>query len=313
MELRHLRYFQAVAQTLSFSRAAAQLRIAQPAVSRQIVALEDELGLKLFERTTTRVRLTDAGRHFLGEVDRLLAHLAIAVTGTQQIASGRGGQLNLGIDWRISVPQIPAAVLALRSELPHVTTNFVELNAHAQIEALRDGRIHVGFVHPGVLGSRADFGIQPLYTAAIKAVVSPRSPLAGAGSVALRDLREQTWLRLEEKNHPGFRSFITQLCHPALFSPKFGRTANSIEGMLALVAMGDGICLIPSSLVRQNHPDLVLLDTDCPPFEVHAIWRKDAPSESRTRLLELLSASLGPRAAAAPAAKRRAPKLTGAA
>jgi DNA-binding transcriptional LysR family regulator len=83
--------------------------------------------------------------------------------------------------------------------------------------------------------------------------------------------------------------------------------------MLALVAMGDGICLIPSSLVRQNHPDLVLLDTDCPPFEVHAIWRKDAPSESRTRLLELLSASLGPRAAAAPAAKRRAPKLTGAA
>ncbi len=309
MELRHLRYFQAVAQTLSFSRAAEQLRVAQPAISRQIVALEDELGLKLFERTTTRVRLTDAGRNFHTEVDRLLAHLAIAITGTQQIASGRGGQLNLGIDWRISVSQIPAAVLALRTELPQVTTNFVELIAHAQIEALREGRIHLGFVHGSALTSRAGLGIQPIYTSAMKAVVSPRHPLAETRSLALRDLRDETWVRLDEKNHPGFRAFVTQLCHPALFTPKFGRIANSIDGMLALVAMGDGICLMPSSLIRKNHSDLVFLDTDCPPFEVLAIWLKDVPSESRTRFLQILGASLEARVSVKPAAKPRAPKL----
>ena len=270
------------------------MRIAQPAISRQIASLEGELGVKLFVRTTTRVRLTDAGRHFHQEVDRILAQLSIAVTGAQEIAGGRGGELNLGSDWRILMPQIPEAVLRYRAVHPRVTVNFVELPVHAQLNALREGQIHLGFVHKAAIGASNDFDSISLGTAEMKAAVSVRHRLADTKSVALHDLKDETWVKLDEKNHPGYRAFMIQLCHPALFTPKFGRMAKSIDGMLALVTMGDGICLVPTSLLTRAHAGLRLLDTDCPPFEFHAIWPKKSPAGPRSDFLKILKESLHP-------------------
>ncbi len=292
MELRHLRYFQAVAETLSFSRAAGRLRIAQSAVSRQVAALEAELGARLFTRSTTRVRLTEAGRHFHAEVERLLAQLAIAVTGAQEIARGRGGELKLGSDWRILLPRLSETVVAYRTANPRVAVNLVELPFHQQIEALRDGRIHLAFVSTNHIASRSDLGTQALYTADMKAVVSTRHPLAETRAVTLRELRHETWVKLDEQNHPGYRTLVLQLCRAARFTPRFGPVARSVEGMLALAATGDGICLIPSSVVTRPNPALRFLDTDCPPFEIHAVWLKDAPSVARVQFLKLLRQNL---------------------
>lgn len=292
MELRHLRYFQVVAETLSFSRASERLHVAQPTISRQIAALEQELDTKLFVRTTTRVRLTDAGKHFKHEIDHLLTQLAIAVTGTQQIARGRAGEFNLGSDWRLLLPQIPEAALRHRKKHPRVSINFVELSVHHQIEALRDGRIHLGFVHKGAIGPRDDLGLQQIYTADMRVAVAASHPLANAASVPLRELKNETWLRLDEKNHPGFRALMLQLCHPALFTPKFGRLSHSLEGMLNLAAMGDGICLIPTSLLSRLHPGLRFIPTDCPPFEFYAVWLKDSPPGPRTSFLKFLRQSI---------------------
>lgn len=303
MELRHLRYFQAVAETLSFSRAAERLRVAQPAISRQIHALEQEIGAKLFIRSTTRVRLTDAGRHFQQEVNRLLAQLAVSVTATQEIARGRRGELNLGSDWRILIPQIAEAVVRYRAEFPQVAVNFVELPIHSQSDALKDGRIHLGFVHQAFVDTRDDLASQPVFSAAMKIVVSAGHPLAGKPFVPLRDLRNEPWIKLDEKNHPGFRSLMIQLCHPALFTPKFGRVAHSIDGMLGLIAVGDGVGLVPSSLISRPNPALRYLDTDCPPFEFHAIWIKDSPPEPRTAFLRLLADLIGPPARPGKSAK----------
>ena len=301
MELRHLRYFQAVARTLSFSQAAAELRVAQSAVSRQVIALEQELGLKLFLRSTARVRLTDAGRHFHQEVDRLLGHLAIAITSAQQIARGHGGDFNIGSDWRILMPHIPEAVVAYRARHPHVSVNFVELRLHAQIEALHDGRIHLGFVHKAAMGDRRGLATQLVSTSEMKAVVSARHPRAQAGRVAMRDLSRETWLKLDEKTNPGFRAFVIQLCHTALFTPKFGRTAQSLEGMLALAAMGDGICVVPAAFITKAHPDLRYLDTDCPPLEISAIWREDSPPAGLAAFLKLLQKTASTRRSPSPA------------
>ncbi|MCX6952075.1 MAG: LysR substrate-binding domain-containing protein [Verrucomicrobia bacterium] len=288
MEFRHLRTFQVVAKTLSFSRAAEELRLAQSAVSRQIIALEAELGFKLFVRTTSHVRLTDAGRHLHSEVDRLLAHLAIAITGAQQIARGHSGELNLGLDWRILMPHVPEAVVAFRRTHPHVTVNFVELRMHAQIEALQDGRIHLGFVHKAIIGSHTELDLQQVYSTKMKLAVAADHPRARSRRVAIRDLRDETWVKLDEKTNPGFRAFVVQLCHPALFTPKFGRAAQSLEGLLALVAVGDGVCLIPAAFVPKTTTDLRYLDTDCPPFELYAIWRKDSPPPGLPDFLTIL-------------------------
>lgn len=288
MELRHLRTFQSVAQHLSFSRAADELRIAQSAISRQIIALEAELGFKLFVRTTTRVRLTDAGQHLSLEIDRLLAHLAIAVTSAQEIAHGRGGELNIGLDWRILMPNLPEAVVAYRKSHPQVTVNFVELRMHAQLAALQEGRIHLGFVHKGIIGAHSGLDLQQIYSSEMKLAVPTGHRLAHAHRVAIRDLRDETWVKLDEKTSPGFRAFVVQLCHPALFTPKFGPTAQSLEGLLALVAMGDGICIVPVAFAPKNQSGLRYLATDCPPFELYAIWRKDAPFGGLPTFLKLL-------------------------
>ena len=267
MELRHLRYFQAVAETLSFSRAAERLRVAQPAVSRRIVALEEEIGCKLFIRTTSRVRLTDAGRHLHAEVGRILAQLSIAVTGAQAIGRGRAGEFNIGSDWRLLFSQMPDAAAAFRSSHPGVSVNFVEIPVHDQIEALSAGRIHLGFVHQALAVPRAGFDYASMLKVDMKIVIPANHRLAGGKFAAMRDLRKETWLKLDEKNHPGYRTIMIQLCHPALFTPKFGRVTGSVDGMLALVALGEGICVLPTSLTGRPHPGLRYLDTDCAPFE----------------------------------------------
>jgi DNA-binding transcriptional LysR family regulator len=292
MELRHLRYFKAVADTLSFSRAAEQLRVAQPAISRQIVALEEEIGCPLFIRTTSRVRLTDAGRHFHKEVDRLLAQLALAVTGAQKIGRGCGDELNLGSDWRVLFPQIPEAVVRYRAAQPQIAVNFVEIPLHLQIDALRDGSIHLGFVHQALVSSRPDLESLPLFKADMKLIVSTRHRLAGARAVPMKDLSKELWLKLDEKNHPGYRMVLTQLCHEALFTPKFGRVSHSIDGMLARVAMDEGVCILPTSLITRPHTGLRCIETDCQPFEFYAIWLKDSPVEPRAGFLKTLRQAL---------------------
>jgi LysR family transcriptional regulator, benzoate and cis,cis-muconate-responsive activator of ben and cat genes len=292
MELRHLRYFKAVADTLSFSRAAEHLRVAQPAVSRQIVALEEEIGCPLFLRTTSRVRLTDAGRHFHKEVDRLLGQLALAVTAAQEIGKGHGDALNLGSDWRVLFPQIPEAVVRHRATHPQISVNFIEIPIHLQIDALREGRIHVGFVHKALVASRPDLESLPLFKADMKLIVSTRHRLAGERAVAMKDLNKELWLKLDEKTHPGYRLVLTQLCHEALFTPKFGRVSNSIDGMLARVAMDEGVCILPTSLIMRPHAGLRFIETDCQPFEFYAIWLKDSPAEPRTGFLKTLRQAL---------------------
>lgn len=288
MELRHLRYFQAVAETLSFSHAAERLRIAQSAVSRQIAALEQELGVQLFVRNTMQVRLTDAGRHLHKEVGRLLAQLAIILTATQEIAHGRAGELNLGSDWRLLFPQVPEAVMRYRASHPRITANFVEMPVHAQLEALRAGRIHIAFVPKNFVPAHASFRSLVLLRAEIKIVVSARHRLADARSATLSDLRKETWICLDEKTNPGYRTLMTQLCHAALFTPRFGRSASSIDGMLALVAMNDGICLLPTTVISRIQPTLRFLDSDCAPFELCAVWLKNTPAELSTGFLATL-------------------------
>ena len=127
MELRHLRYFHAVATTLNFSRAAESLRVAQPALSRQVKALENELGVQLFERNRVRVQITDAGRLFLTHVEKVLAQVDMAVSAVREVREGTEGRLIVCTEWRLPISLLPTVLAEFRSQFPRVEIDLREL------------------------------------------------------------------------------------------------------------------------------------------------------------------------------------------
>jgi DNA-binding transcriptional LysR family regulator len=290
MELRHVRYFLAVAEELNFSRAAARIRVAQPALSRQIHDLEDELGFKLFERSTTRVDLTPAGEFFRQQAGKLLMQLDIAVTGAQRIAHGTTSVLRIGTAWNVGAAElfVTEAANELRERHPQLSIEFVELPFHEHVAAIRDRRIDVGFVGREWLSSRKDISFRLIYSGAMKAVLPGSHPLAGRAAVGLRELKEERWLTLVDDEVPGFRALLTRVLRPAQFTPRFGPSARSIHGILALVSSGGGIALVPELILPVEPTGLRYLATDSAPYEQFAVWRNDPPVPEISAYLEIL-------------------------
>lgn len=149
MELRHLRYFIAVAEELHFTKAAEKLHIAQPPLSQQIQQLETELGVKLFHRKTKRqVQLTEAGKVFFKEAHQLLMQLETAVELTKRTGRGETGKLQIGFTSLVIYDLLPLILRKFREQFPEVETVLVELTTSQQEQALRDSLINVGFAHP---------------------------------------------------------------------------------------------------------------------------------------------------------------------
>ena len=277
MELRHLRYFHAVADTLNFSRAAERLRVAQPALSRQVRDLEAELGVVLLQRSTSQVRLTDAGRHFLEETRELLRRLEEAVQSTRRVGAGVTGELNIGSDWNLPAP-IAAAARQLLQDCPGLAINFVELPSHEHIAAVLDGRIHVGFVASRQIGLREGLEFLHILSSPMRILLPLSHPRAEERSVPLRALRDERWIALDEARYPGFRALMSQIMRPAQFTPRFGRTTGSLQGMAALVTAGEGVVLLPEAFMPADRHGFHVLETDCDPYELLAVWRADTPS-----------------------------------
>ncbi|HEV7868968.1 MAG TPA: LysR family transcriptional regulator, partial [Chthoniobacteraceae bacterium] len=148
MELRHLRYFVAVAESENVTRAAAKLRVAQPAVSRQIRDLEDELGLALLERTAKSVRLTDAGRFFLTEARAVLERVEVAVAQVRAVAGGVRGELHVGYAPSLTVQILPRALRRFQAEFPGVRVSLHDLSTEEMLAGIRDGKLDVALRVP---------------------------------------------------------------------------------------------------------------------------------------------------------------------
>lgn len=292
MELRHLRYFQAVAETLNFSRAAERLHIAQPPLSRQIRDLEEELGTRLFTRERGRVQLTPAGRFLQKETGQLLQRLASVVTATQQVGRGVSGVLNIGTDWRLPVNLLAQAVGALRRQRASAQVNFVDLPSPGQLAALREGRIDLAFLPEMFIGARRGLELLRAANPAVLAVLPESHPLAGRPTLALHELRTERLVLLDPAQAPSFRGLVTQVCRQAGFKPKFGPTAPSVDGMMALVAAGEGVCFTLEPLVRPGHAGVRVVATDCAPFDLYVVWLKDRTSELVRQCTTILRAQL---------------------
>jgi DNA-binding transcriptional LysR family regulator len=291
MELRHLRYFLGVAEALNFTRAAEKLRVAQPALSRQVSDLEAELGVRLFNRSTKRVQLTEAGRHFQKSVEKVLGQLDVAVTGMQQIARGVPDTLKIGVDFSYFAVPIAAAARDLREGHPRLSVELVELPGYQQLDAVRSGVIDVGFVSGFLGGSKAGIERHLICSCRMMALLPAGHPLAKRRQVRLAELKTASWVVAAD--FAGYALMLRHLCRQSHFVPKFGPGARSVSGILTLVGAGEGVGLIPEIKLSREPENVAYVETDSPPYELFAAWLRTNFQPGMADYVAILRARLG--------------------
>jgi DNA-binding transcriptional LysR family regulator len=278
MELRHLKYFVAVAEALHFGRAAKKLNIAQPPLSQQIMDLEEELGIKLFDRSKRKIQMTAAGSHFLKEAKQVLLHVEQAAETARRIHGGKAGHLVVGFVGSVIHTFLPEGLRLFRERFPEVELELHEMNTIEQMESLRAKRIDVGFLYTGaqdpMLASRT------LTLAPLLAVLHNNHPLAGRKSVHIRQLAHEHFIANTRSSEPIVRDAFISLCHSAGFSPRIAQEAGQVQTVLGLVASGMGACLLPDFIKNIRRPGVqyVPLSGSPPEVTLSVVWHTDNTS-----------------------------------
>lgn len=255
MELRHLRYFVAVAEELHFGRAAARLHIAQPPLSQQIRALEGELGGSLFHRTRRRVELTDAGRAFLPEARATLAQAERAREALQEVRTGERGRLAVGFVTSACHTVLPAAVRDFRARYPNVEVTLHEMTPAAQLDALIRRGIDVGLLRPPV--DMEGIATEIVLHEPLAVAIPAEHPRAKRKGLRLLDLREEPFILFPRRHGPGLSDVAHEACRGAGFAPRVAHEPNEMQALLAHVASGLGISIVPAS-IASFHPGAIV-------------------------------------------------------
>ncbi|MFU4284930.1 LysR substrate-binding domain-containing protein [Pseudomonas aeruginosa] len=272
MELRHLRYFIAVAEELHFGRAAERLGISQPPLSQQIQALEEEIGARLFERTNRRVELTDAGRLFLDESRQVLAQVDKAVLLARRAHLGELGELKIG--FTSSAPftsTIPSSIHAFRKAYPDVHLDLQEMSSRQVLKALLEESLQVGVIRPLALPDAVHW--VELFREPLVAVLRADHPLA-AGSedgLAIAALAEEPFVFFPRSYGTGLYGQVIALTRQAGFSPRIAQEASEAMTIIGLVSAGLGVSILPASF-RRTRVDGVVYRTLSDPEATTAVW-----------------------------------------
>ncbi|MCU0526932.1 MAG: LysR family transcriptional regulator [Elainella sp. Prado103] len=290
MELRHLRYFIAVAEELSFSRAAEQLRIAQPPLSQQIQALEAELGVKLFDRKKRPLQLTLAGQAFLEEARSILLQLEQSVLKTQSIHLGESGYLTIGFTSSITNGVLPNILRMFQEHYPAVKLILREGNNASQIQKLRDRLVDLIFVYQYQSGETDEFVVAPIAQEFLVAVLPAPHPLAAQQQIALVDLADQAFVMPLYQVVPGLTEQIYRLCAQQNFVPQVAQEAIFMVTILGLVAGGIGVSLLPSSAQTLRREGVVFrpLQDATETIQLSAIWRRQDESPILQQFLTVI-------------------------
>src|ERR1700722_13449651 len=251
MELRHLRYFVAVAEEGHVTRAAERLGIQQPPLSQQIHALERELDVQLFHRKPRGVELTPAGRALFGEAKAIIDRAAEAVAATRRAARGETGRIGLGFTSSASFhPFVPRAIRAFREAHPMVALTLEESGTVELVAALRSQALDIAFVRSPV-GASDDLTVRPLLDEAmVAALPSGHSLGAATEPLPLAALAGETFILYRRPVGPGLHDAIIAGCDRAGFSPQIGQEAPRMLSTLSLVAAGLGVTVVPASMSR---------------------------------------------------------------
>ena len=308
MDLRHLRHFVAVARRLHFGRAADELRIAQPALSQSIRTLEDELGVRLLDRTNRRVALSQAGEVLLADAEAILADVGRALERVRAVGLGRAGRLRIAFTRSASEGIANRIVDAFRAACPEVDVRTDTLYTARNVEALREGRVDAAFVRPP-LGD--DDGLATLALAAepFVVVLPATHPLARRRRLRRADLLDAPLVTGARERGPGFfATMFASIWGDA--EPRVVRIEADEEHMVRAVSLGVGVTVMTESRARAlRRAGLAVRRFESPePVSPLALaWRTDDASPALARLLEVTRAVLDDAGRDAAAGERRRP------
>lgn len=252
MELRHLRYFQAVAEERHFGRAAAKLHMAQPPLSQQIRRLEDELGVSLLQRTTRRVDLTPAGEAYLVRVRAILKAVDAAGDEAARIGSGLEGRLVIGCVGSATYSLLPALARALREQLPGVDFAFQgEMLSPDQLDALRDGSIDLALLRPfRELSEDTGVAVQPLREEKYVVALPEGHRLASRSKVRVADLRDEDLIVHTGHGRSAMYDAVSALCRDAGFEPAIRHEVAETSTLVTFVAAALGVAIVPEPVAQ---------------------------------------------------------------
>lgn len=251
MELRHLRYFVALAETLHFGHAAARLRIAQPSLSHQIRQLEDDLQVGLLHRTKRRVQLTDAGRLFLQESRDIIARADRATVIARRMGSIDARRLRVGIGYCSDQSDIAALLGAFNAQQRGIQVETKTLSVPAQLAALVDGQLDIAFVRPPV--SDHSLMSEVVIREALVVALPPKHRFATRARLPLSALANELFILPPRDIVPVFHDAVLKACRAAGFVAHAPHEADHLHMVLGLVAAGAGIALVPASACKIQH------------------------------------------------------------
>jgi DNA-binding transcriptional LysR family regulator len=289
MDLRHLRYFQAVAEELSFSGAARRLHIAQPALSRAVKELEDQLQVTLLARSKRSVALTPSGAVFLQDVGLLLQQLEEAVRRAQRTSAGEEGELRLGFIGPPTQQFLGRILRAFRKDHPRVSVVLQERTPERVWEMVASARLDVGLTRPVLAEDALGLRTLLLRREPLWAALSPEHPLAAKSSLRWRDLKTESLVVLARREGVGLYEALFRACHAEKFTPRIAYTPSLMTTVLAYVEAGAGLGIMTDSVTALGTGRPLVFRPILPKHTVDLVmvWseQKDSPPAAAFRAL----------------------------
>ena len=288
LELRHFRYFMAVAQELNFRKAAEVLFISQPGLSRQIKQMEEILGVALFVRDTRKVVLTTAGSYLVSELRFIFNRLEGVERQLTQIASGNLGEVRIGFLGSAMQNVIPKLLVGLQKKFPKVKTSLEEFSNKAQLRALLDDRLDLGFVRL----ERVPEGMEmkTVFTDDFSLVVPENFRIKSTNFKGMYQFKEEDFILFSKDYSPYYYETVMSICKDAQFTPKVSHKSVHAQSIFKLVENNMGIAIVPSSFKEGFKLKVHFISLRALPQRaiLSAVWKKDNRSPVLAHCLGLL-------------------------
>jgi DNA-binding transcriptional LysR family regulator len=288
MELRHLRYFVAVAEAENVSRAALKLHVSQPGISRQNRDLEDEIGFQLFERSAKSIKLTDAGKSFLTEARAVLQRADEAVKTARAIATGQQGELHVGYAGSPTVRILPPTLRAFQMESPQVRVRLHDLSTEEMLAGVRGEKLQLALMVCPTPNLLRGLRYVELTQLDICLAVAPKHSLARSRTVSIAEVAKQPLIGFSRADYPDYHELLDNIFVPAKLKPRVAEEHDSVASLIAAVEAGAGVAVVTESLACVTGARLKFLKIDPAPkrLSLGAVLLKTGSAPGAERFLE---------------------------